>query len=369
MSEHASVAGRSCVASIAVLLSSTACAIGPQYVRPRAPAPPAYQRGAASRMDRRAAERCGARVASGGSVFHERGLDALEAAGEHLESERACRGGAVPGRAGRRARHRERPVSGRHRRAVGDARPEAETTRGAAASTRCPSTCRTRPTCGAAFGAASRPTRPSRRRPPRILKTRGCCISRNSRPTTSRSRDSTPSAGCSRTRSSRTNSTVQLTQDRFQGGVVSMADVALAQTQLEGARAQLTDLGIARAQFEHAIAVLTGHAARRRSRSRGASQAAAAGLPVGLPSTLLERRPDIAAAERRVAAANQQIGVARAAFFPALSFGGSAWLAGRSHRRSVHGADARVVDRRAAGGDPVRRRQAPRPGQADRGCV
>ena len=114
---------------------------------------------------------------------------------------------------------------------------------------------------------------------------------------------------------------LQLTQDRFQGGVVSMADVALAQTQLEGARAQLTDLGIARAQFEHAIAVLTGRPPSELSIPSAPSQALPPVLSAGLPSTLLERRPDIAAAERQVAAANQQIGVAKAAFYPALSFG------------------------------------------------
>ena len=117
---------------------------------------------------------------------------------------------------------------------------------------------------------------------------------------------------------------LKLTQDRFQGGVVSMADVALAQTQLEGARAQLADVGIARAQFEHAIAVLTGRAPEELTIPPAASQPSPPVIPVALPSLLLERRPDIAAAERRVAAANQEIGVAKAAFYPVLSFGGSA---------------------------------------------
>jgi NodT family efflux transporter outer membrane factor (OMF) lipoprotein len=117
---------------------------------------------------------------------------------------------------------------------------------------------------------------------------------------------------------------LQLTQDRFQGGVVSMADVALAETQLEGARAQLADVGIARAEFEHAIAVLTGRPPSELSIPPATSQPSAPVVPLGLPSSLLERRPDIAAAERRVAAANQQIGVAKAAFYPVLSFGGSA---------------------------------------------
>jgi NodT family efflux transporter outer membrane factor (OMF) lipoprotein len=115
----------------------------------------------------------------------------------------------------------------------------------------------------------------------------------------------------------------QLTQDRFQGGVVSMADVTLAQTQLEAARTQLTDLGIARARFEHAIAVLTGRPPSELSIPAATVQAPPPAIPVGLPASLLERRPDIAAAERQVAAANLRIGVAKAAFFPVLSLGGS----------------------------------------------
>jgi NodT family efflux transporter outer membrane factor (OMF) lipoprotein len=117
---------------------------------------------------------------------------------------------------------------------------------------------------------------------------------------------------------------LELTRDRFQGGVASMGDVALAETQLETARGQLTDLGIARAQFEHAIAVLTGRAPSEVSIPESTMESTPPTLAVGLPSTLLERRPDIAAAERRVAAANEQIGVARAAFYPALTFGGTA---------------------------------------------
>jgi NodT family efflux transporter outer membrane factor (OMF) lipoprotein len=114
---------------------------------------------------------------------------------------------------------------------------------------------------------------------------------------------------------------LELTRDRFQGGVASMSDVALAETQLETARAQLTDVGIARAQFEHAIAVLTGRMPSALAIPPSTTQIVPPVVSVGLPSTLLQRRPDIAAAERRVAAANQQIGVAKAAFYPALTFG------------------------------------------------
>ena len=115
----------------------------------------------------------------------------------------------------------------------------------------------------------------------------------------------------------------QLTKDRYDGGVASMADVDLAQTQLETARAQLVDLSIPRAQFEHAIAVLTGQPPSAVSLPDASNQSALPPVQVGLPSTLLERRPDVAAAERQVAAANEQIGIAKAAFYPSLIFGGS----------------------------------------------
>jgi NodT family efflux transporter outer membrane factor (OMF) lipoprotein len=119
---------------------------------------------------------------------------------------------------------------------------------------------------------------------------------------------------------------VQLTQDRYAGGVASMGDVALAQTQLETARAQLTDLGVERAQFEHAVAVLTGKPPSDLSIPDGPSQSPPPASLVGIPSTLLERRPDVAAAERQVAAANEQIGIAKAAFYPSLTFSAGAGL-------------------------------------------
>jgi NodT family efflux transporter outer membrane factor (OMF) lipoprotein len=117
---------------------------------------------------------------------------------------------------------------------------------------------------------------------------------------------------------------VQLTQDRYDGGVASKGDVALAQTQLETARAQLVDLGVERAQFEHAIAVLTGKPPSDLSIPNGPSQSPPPVSAIGIPSTLLERRPDVAAAERQVAAANEQIGIAKAAFYPSLTISASA---------------------------------------------
>lgn len=116
---------------------------------------------------------------------------------------------------------------------------------------------------------------------------------------------------------------LQLAQGQYRAGTVLHSDVALAESTLKAAQAQAADLNATRAQFEHAIATLTGQPAsgfslppRRMTMAqlRGSLPA----VPVGVPSQLLERRPDIAAAERRAAAANANIGVAQAAFFPTL---------------------------------------------------
>jgi NodT family efflux transporter outer membrane factor (OMF) lipoprotein len=107
-------------------------------------------------------------------------------------------------------------------------------------------------------------------------------------------------------------------------GVDSEADIATAETQLESTMAQATDVGVARAQFEHAIAVLIGVAPAKFSIPYKHFNQQLPTIPVGVPSDLLERRPDIAAAERQVAQSNAQIGVARAAFFPSLTLSGSA---------------------------------------------
>lgn len=119
---------------------------------------------------------------------------------------------------------------------------------------------------------------------------------------------------------------LELTRVRFQTGIVSDEDVAQAETQLKTTEAQATDLGIARAQFEHAIAVLTGQPPANFSLPVAPSDAQPPAIPVGLPSQLLERRPDIASAERRVAEANANIGVTKAAFFPSLTLGATAGL-------------------------------------------
>jgi NodT family efflux transporter outer membrane factor (OMF) lipoprotein len=116
----------------------------------------------------------------------------------------------------------------------------------------------------------------------------------------------------------------QLTKDRFASGVASGADVAQAETQLKTAQAQLIDLGVARAQLEHAIAILVGKPPAEVTIPPTPIKAQPPAIPVGVPSELLQRRPDVAAAERQMAVANEQIGISRAAFFPTVLLTGSA---------------------------------------------
>jgi NodT family efflux transporter outer membrane factor (OMF) lipoprotein len=124
---------------------------------------------------------------------------------------------------------------------------------------------------------------------------------------------------------------LQLTQNRFDGGAAPKSDVAQAKTQLDGARVQETDITVTRAQFEHAIATLIGKPPAEFSITPAPKTALQLPvIPVGLPASLLERRPDIAAGERRVAEANDQIGIARAAFFPSLVLGASGGFTGTS---------------------------------------
>lgn len=112
---------------------------------------------------------------------------------------------------------------------------------------------------------------------------------------------------------------LQLTKNRYAAGVVDKSDVVQAEVQLKTAQGQAIDLGADRAQLEHALAVLVGELPSTFGLGAAPLATAMPAVPPGVPSALLERRPDIAAAERNVAAANAQVGVAQAAFFPSLT--------------------------------------------------
>ena len=111
---------------------------------------------------------------------------------------------------------------------------------------------------------------------------------------------------------------LELTQNRFNGGLASRAEVAQAETQLHQTEAQRIDIDQARAEYNHAIAVLTGKNPEEYQLPIAALKRVPPVVPTGVPSQLLERRPDIAIAERQLAAANEQIGIAKAAFYPRL---------------------------------------------------
>jgi NodT family efflux transporter outer membrane factor (OMF) lipoprotein len=121
---------------------------------------------------------------------------------------------------------------------------------------------------------------------------------------------------------------LQITQNQYNVGVAAKADVLSAQTQLMNAQTSLINTGVARATLEHAIAVLAGEAPGNMSIDPGPLSTDVPVVPTGLPSTLLERRPDIAAAERQMAAANAQVGVAIAAYFPTISLSASDGFSG-----------------------------------------
>lgn len=117
---------------------------------------------------------------------------------------------------------------------------------------------------------------------------------------------------------------LKLTQNRREAGVASPLDMAQAETQLGNAQTQLLEVQAQRAQYEHALATLVGKPPAALSIAAGPLKVSIPATPPLIPSTLLENRPDIIAAERRVAAANASIGVAKAAFFPVLSLGATA---------------------------------------------
>ena len=121
---------------------------------------------------------------------------------------------------------------------------------------------------------------------------------------------------------------LQITQNRYAAGVVAKTDVLQAQTQLATTRSSLATVRANRERFEHAIAVLTGNGPGDFSIAVQPWNAVVPALPLGVPSSLLERRPDIASAERQVAAANAQIGIERAGYFPSLTLSASLGNAG-----------------------------------------
>ena len=137
---------------------------------------------------------------------------------------------------------------------------------------------------------------------------------------------------------------LDLTTNRYNGGLAAKVEVAQAATQLETTEAEAIDIGVQRAQFEHAIAALVGQPASTFSIPVSPLDTPPPAIPVGLPSDLLQRRPDIAAAERRMAAANAEIGIAKTAYYPTLSLSATGgfegdsitnWLAWPSHLFAV----------------------------------
>jgi NodT family efflux transporter outer membrane factor (OMF) lipoprotein len=126
---------------------------------------------------------------------------------------------------------------------------------------------------------------------------------------------------------------LRLTENRFEGGAAPKSDVAQARTQLEDARVLASDINVQRAQYEHALAILTGKPPAEFHLPEAPLEVRTTilpSVPVALPAQLLERRPDVAAAERRMAAANEQIGIAKAAYYPTLNLAAAAGLEGSS---------------------------------------
>jgi NodT family efflux transporter outer membrane factor (OMF) lipoprotein len=119
---------------------------------------------------------------------------------------------------------------------------------------------------------------------------------------------------------------LELTESRFQGGIASEVEVEQARTILETTRAEAIDVSVARAQYEHAVAILIGKPPAEFGLPPLPLTAPPPHIPISVPSELLERRPDIAAAERLVASANAQIGVAKSAYYPVISLGASGGL-------------------------------------------
>ena len=128
-----------------------------------------------------------------------------------------------------------------------------------------------------------------------------------------------PKKSCSRDTVTQYEMALQLNVDRYEGGAGSEVEVEQARTILETTRAEAVDVGVARAQYEHAVAVLLGKPPADFSLAHLPLTTPPPPIPVGVPSELLERRPDIAAAERQVASANGPVGLAKLAYYPVIN--------------------------------------------------
>ena len=146
---------------------------------------------------------------------------------------------------------------------------------------------------------------------------------------------------------------LELNQALYETGIGAEEAVAQAEVQLQTTQAQATNLGIARAQYEHAIALLVGQPASTFSIPVEPLTADPPAIPIGVPSQLLERRPDVAADERLMAQANAQIGVATAAYFPTLTLERLGWIRELFAVELAHLAQPVLVGGTFAGGDPV----------------
>ncbi len=136
---------------------------------------------------------------------------------------------------------------------------------------------------------------------------------------------------------------LHLNEDLYPGGLASEVEVEQARTILETTRAQMVDVGVARAQYEHAVAVLIGKPPAEFSLPPLPLTTPPPPIPVGMPSELLERRPDIAAAERLVASANAQIGLQETAYYPLVNIVASGGFDSGSYHHAIPGAERNLV--------------------------
>ena len=154
-----------------------------------------------------------------------------------------------------------------------------------------------------------------------------------------------------------------ITQNQYNAGTAAKSDVITAQAQVLNAQAQLIAAGVTRAQSEHAIAVLMGRPPAGLSVPHGALANSVPSIPVRLPSSLLERRPDVAAAEETMRQANAEIGVAFAGYFPAVSLSGLLGYSGQSVCGGVRSLQSDLVIRRLARPAAIQRRPYRRAGR------